>query len=171
MATKPAADIPESENAKMPSRNKKVWLIAILLILALAAGGGWFFLKNRWADEPVAKSEHVAVKGPPTYLPLDNMVINLADPGGERVAQVGIVLELADAATADKIKVYLPTIRGNVLLLISQRTSAELLQIQGKEKLAADILLQVSRPLIEADKNAAKQNLVWGVHFSSFIVQ
>ena len=39
-----------------------------------------------------------------------------------------------------------PTIRSGVLLLVSQRTSEELLQREGKEKLATDILREAARP-------------------------
>jgi len=131
--------------------------------------------------------------GPPTYLPLDNMVVNLADPGGEKVAQIGITLELFDAKAVEKVKQYLPTIRSGILMLVSQRTAAELLQREGKEKLANEILKEAARPFggvddeaeAEPEKPAAGakkpkvgkkkkprvQPLVTGVLFSSFIVQ
>jgi flagellar FliL protein len=159
----------------------------VFLVLALAGGGAWFYLsKNSAADEDVEDVVHAAPKGPPTFLPLDNMVVNLADPGGEKVAQVGITLELADSHATDTVKMYLPSIRSGILLLISQRTAEELLQIEGKEKLAADILQEASRPFAAADaghakakkvvaktkkKSAADESPVRGVHFSSFIVQ
>ncbi len=138
---------------------------------------------------------HVAdAHAPPTYLPLDNMVVNLADPGGEKVAQIGITLELIDAKAVEKVKQYLPTIRSGVLVLVSQRTAEELLQREGKEKLAADILREAARPFGGGDddeeeavaekpaagakkpKSAKKakarvQMPVTGVLFSSFIVQ
>jgi len=75
------------------------------------------------------------------------MVVNLADPGGDRFAQVGITLELADAKTAEQVKAYMPSIRSGVLLLLSQRTTDELLTREGKEKLALDVRREVSRPL------------------------
>lgn len=146
MSDKPA------EASAAPPKSKKLLLIVgiAVVILALAGGGAWFYVSKQRAaaleagdDEPVAKAE---AKGPPTYLPLDNMVVNLADPGGEKVAQIGITLELTDARATEKVKQYLPTIRSGVLLLVSQRTSEELLQREGKEKLAADILLEASRP-------------------------
>lgn len=196
MATKPEAVKPvDDEPAKVLPKNKKLMLIGgiVFLVLALVGGGAWFFLsKKTVADEDVEEVVHVAPKGPPTFLPLDNMVVNLADPGGEKVAQIGITLELADAHAVDKVRMYLPSIRSGILLLISQRTAEELLQIEGKEKLAADILQEASRPFAEADtgharakqrkdvakakkknveKNATEENLVRGVHFSSFIVQ
>ena len=196
MATKPDAaksdaDVP----VKVPPKRKKLILIGgvVLLVLVMAGGGAWFFLGNKSAaDQEVEEVVHVAPKGPPTFLPLDNMVVNLADPGGEKVAQVGITLELADAKATEKVKMYLPSIRSGILLLISQRTADELLLIEGKEQLAADILREASRPFGAADagrattkpkkdvvkakkknvdKNALDDNPVRGVHFSSFIVQ
>lgn len=196
MATKSDAAKPEAEEApKAPLKSKKLMLLGgiVLLVLLLAGAGTWYFLsKKASADQDVEEVVHVAPKGPPTFLPLENMVINLADPGGEKVAQVGITLELADAKATEKVKMYLPSIRSGILLLISQRTAEELLMIEGKEKLAADILREASRPFADAeaghgttkpkkdaakakkkaaDKAAADESPVRGVHFSSFIVQ
>lgn len=194
MATKTA-----EAAAAAPPKSKKMLVIVVALVLfvVLAVLGTILYVnKQRAAAEfgdeqtqPVAK--HVET-GPPTYLPLDNMVVNLADPGGERVAQIGITLELQNAAAVDKVKQYLPTIRSSVLLLVSQRTSEDLLKIEGKEKLARDILREASEPFggidedeDEADKakggnkertsrkrrRAPVDQPVQRVLFSSFIVQ
>jgi flagellar FliL protein len=195
VATKPDAAKSEAEApANKPVKSKKLLLVVglVVVVLALAGGGAWFFIAKKNAAEGGAEEAvHVAPKGPPTFLPLDNMVVNLADPGGEKVAQIGITLELSDAHATEKVKMYLPSIRSGILLLISQRTSEELLLIEGKEKLAVDILLEASRPFDNADsghaakpaketvktkkknadKNATDDNPVRGVHFSSFIVQ
>lgn len=196
MATKSdAAKSGAEESVNGPPKSKKLLLIGgiVFLILAAAGGGAWFFLSKKYAaDGSIDEVVRMAPKAPPTFLPLDNMVVNLADPGGEKVAQVGITLELVDAHATDKVKMYLPSIRSGILLLISQRTAEELLLIAGKEKLAADILLVASRPFDAADtgqamtksakdgaktkkknvdKNANDEKPVRGVHFSSFIVQ
>ena len=183
MAAKPEA----SEPAKGPAKSKKMLIIIVVavLVLALGAGGGWFYISKQRAaadgDEEVVTDSKP--KGPPTFLPLDNMVVNLADPGGEKVAQVGITLELADAHATDSVKVYLPAIRSGILLLISQRTAEELLAREGKEKLAADILQEASKPFQTAGSgkkeggkakkksNAHDAELIRAVLFSSFIVQ
>ncbi|MGD9550901.1 MAG: flagellar basal body-associated protein FliL, partial [Burkholderiaceae bacterium] len=113
--------------------------------------------------------------------PLDNMVVNLADPGGDRFAQIGITLELSDAKASDQVKQYLPTIRNAILMLISQRSSEDLLRREGKEALAEDIRREVSRPLGYAvpekgastarDGHGSADNPVRRVLFSSFIIQ
>lgn len=185
MATK----TPDAEAAPPPKSKKLLLMVVIgVVVLALAAAGGWMFLSKKNAALDDEEEEEVAAvvaepTGPPTYLPLDNMVVNLADPGGERVAQIGITLELTGVLEVEKVKAYLPTIRSDVLLLVSQRTADELLSREGKEKLAEDILASSSRhfnkpaaPVGKKDKKAAAKggangNPVRGVLFSSFIVQ
>lgn len=185
---------------KAPAKSKKLLIIGLglVLILTLGGGGAFFYISKQRAaaaaegdDAAPAKSAaHATPKSPPAYLPMENMVVNLADPGGERVAQVGITLEVTDAKAADQVKAFMPTIRSGVLMLISQRTSEELLKQEGKQKLAKDILREASLPFgggeadghqdesAEAQKkktNAAKARQseypVVGVLFSSFIVQ
>lgn len=185
----------ESAEAPAAKPKKKMMLIIIVAVLVLAIGGGAaFFLmgRNKHAEEgeeAVAAAEPKD-KAPPTFLAIENMVVNLADPGGDRFAQVGVTLELLDKKAEEKVKAYMPSIRNSILLLISQRTSEELLQREGKEKLANDILVEVSRPLgytvktgedkagksgkgEEGEKRPAKpsNNPVQRVLFSSFIVQ
>jgi flagellar protein FliL len=193
VSTKPA------EAAAAPPKSKKLLLIvvALVLVVVLAGIGAFVYVSKQRAaaafddqEQPQA-AVHKAPAGPPVYLPLDNMVVNLADPGGERVAQVGVTFELRDAAAAETVKQYLPTIRSGVLLLVSQKTSEELLQREGKEKLATDILREAARPFgglddeesVDQPRNGSiKSNKsrnrvrpgdlpVQRVLFSSFIVQ
>ena len=139
--------------AAAPAKSKKMLIIILGVVVAvLVIGGGaaaWLLSSRSQAEdeEGAAPQRKEAPKVAPTFLPMENMVVNLADPGGDRFAQIGITLEVEDAKTAEQVKLYLPTIRSGILLLVSQRTSAELLQREGKEKLAADVLREVSRPL------------------------
>lgn len=191
MATKPeAADV-----AKVPVKSKKMLLIIIGVVLVLVLGGAsaFFYISKQRAaaeegeDGAPAKAAHADPKKMPAYLPLENMVVNLADPGGEKVAQIGITLEVQDAHASDSVKAYLPTIRSSILMLIAQRTSEELLTPEGKAKLAKDILHQASLPFgggeehedevvpVKKKKSAKKpapvEYPVVAVLFSSFIVQ
>ncbi len=195
MASKPE----EVEVAKPPAKSKKMLIIivAAVLLLVLAGGGAFLYISKQRAAAAAAEEDggehatttqaadsHGAAKAPPVYLPMDNMVLNLADPGGERVAQVGITLEVRDAAAADSVKAYMPTIRSGVLMLLSQRTSEDLLSAEGKQKLIEDILRETSVPFgggeeeepAAADKKKTKKKVVKqfpviGVLFSSLIVQ
>jgi flagellar FliL protein len=153
-----------ADKAAAPPKSKKLLLVVViaLVIVALAVGGAWFYVSKQRAaaldgEEEDATVTKVESKEPPTYLPLDNLVVNLADPGGEKVAQIGITLELSDAHVSEKVKQYLPTIRSSILILVSQKTSEELLQREGKEKLAADILKETARPFGGVDQEAADE--------------
>jgi len=192
LSAKPEA----ADTAKAPAKSKKMLIIILgaVLVLALGGGGAFFFISKQRAAAaegedavPEKAAAHSGPKTPPAYLPLDNMVVNLADPGGEKVAQIGITLEVVDAHASDTVKAFLPTIRSGVLMLISQRTAEELLSPEGKSKLAKDILREASIPFGGGEdahgseepapkKKAAKKDAhsdmpVVGVLFSSFIVQ
>lgn len=173
---------PASTKRKKIRLNKKMLLIVLgLAVLAAAAGGGWLYLSRQQAqdgeEEDVAVEEVKAVpKHPPTYLPLDVMVVNLADPGGERVAQVGVTLELSDAKAPEKVKPYIPAIRSGALMLASQKTAGELLSREGKEQLAKEILAEATSHFGAAAGKGPKseeqpENPVRRVLFVNFIVQ
>jgi flagellar protein FliL len=188
-----ATTAPEHSAPEAPKKSKKLVLIIAIVALLAAAGGGFVYWKKMKAaseeETTPAHAAHVDPKAPPTFLPLENMVVNLADPAGDRFAQVGITLEVTDSKTAETVKTYMPSIRNGILMLVSQRTSEELLQREGKEKLAEDIRREVAKPLgVDPDeeeheapqtsgskKKAKKKksipNPIQGVLFSSFIVQ
>lgn len=182
---------------------KLILILAVAgLVLALAGGGAIFYIKQQQAaalaaeegdeepaEEAVAKKHDP--KAVPTFLPLEPFVVNLADREQERFAQIGITLQVGDAAVADQLKAYMPAIRNGVLLILAHKTSTELLGREGKEQLAAEIMRESVRPLgIELpevgadaapadDEKPAKRkrkaepvkNPVEHVHFSSFIIQ
>ena len=199
MSAKPADSAAATEKPK----SKKMLMIVIgaILLLGGGAGGTWFFLnkKNHAAGhEEVAAVEEPAKDAKPSFLALENMVVNLADPGGERVAQVGITLELESDKSVERIKQLAPKIRSGLLMLVSQRTSEEMLGRDGKEKLAIDVMNEVSRtlgyevdepkprktakvakadddeeeaPVRKKSRRNVPQSPVLGVLFSAFIIQ
>ncbi|MEY8689371.1 MAG: flagellar basal body-associated protein FliL [Leptothrix sp. (in: b-proteobacteria)] len=196
-AAAPAGDAPAKKGSK-----KLIIIIAIVAVLLLAGGGAAFFLMKKHAAEAEAgdaepapaqrfqppehkKDAHAA---PPVFVPLEPFVVNLADREHERYAQIGLTLEVDDEKVAEQIKLYLPAIRNGILMVAAHKTSEELLQRDGKERLLADVMRETVRPLgIElddeepaadtaADKKKKKRrapvyNPVRQVLISSFIVQ
>ncbi|SIQ15158.1 flagellar basal body-associated protein FliL [Pseudacidovorax sp. RU35E] len=150
-----------AEGAAKPKSNLIkiiVIVVAVLVLVGGAAGGTWFFMKGgshakakeshseaSAGDEEDDEAPSSAKKPAPIYMALENMVVNLADPGGDRFAQIGVTLELGDDKVGDQIKQRLPAVRSSILMLVSQRTAEELLKRDGKEKLAQDIVVEVSR--------------------------
>ena len=194
MSAKPTEESAPAEKPK--SKKMLIIIIAAVVLLALIGGGAAFFLmKKKPADEdghgddakapPKVVHKATDPKKPPTYLPLESMVVNLADPGGGRFVQLGITLKLDDPKTGEIIKQFMPSIRSAVLIAVSKRTADELLAVEGKEKLTRAIVRAASEQLgyeVEdeeeeetAAKKKKKRNLppspIEDVLYSSFIVQ
>ena len=207
-ATAPAQATPKG------GKKKLIIIIAAVLVLVLVLGGGgaaFMLMKKTPADgdedtadghakpkaeasaDPAKPRPQYDPKHPPVFLPLDPFTVNLADKESERYAQIGLTLEIADAKTGEDIKLYMPAIRNNILMVLSQKTAAQMTTREGKEKLARSIQYAAVRPLgfdiddeDQEDEAAAEttpkkkkkkkklppNNLpVLAVHFSNFIVQ
>ena len=179
MAAKPPAPAPAANADAAPAKPKGKKLLVIILaavavlLLAVAAFVVLMLLQPA-ADEigpdgqPVAPA--AAPAAPPTFMPLENMVVNLADPGAMRFAQIGISVQLADSATANRLTAFMPAIRNGMLRLASQRSAAELLTPAGKDALAADILGMIRQTTGLPDQ-ATVPSPVQAVLFTSLIVQ
>jgi flagellar FliL protein len=207
-----AAAAADAEAPKKKGSKKLVLILAVVGLLLVLGGGGAFYMMKKKAAEAAAAAaaedgedeDHAPAKpvkkdkeahALPTFLPIDPFVVNLADREQERFAQIGVTLQVEDAKTADQLKAYMPAIRNGVLMVLAHKTSAELLERAGKEKLAKEIMREAVRPLgIEIEdeddeeeppkpaadekpkkkkkkKKAAEHNPVEQVHFSSFIIQ
>ena len=150
-------------------RGKKQLLVIVAAALALVlvlGGGSVVYLKKRAAhaaaeagddggasaaaaDADADTGGHDAhdAMGPPTYLPLDPFVVNLADKETDRYAQVGITLEVDNSVVADQMRGYMPSIRNAILMVITRKTSRDLLDPTGKERLADEIAREAVRPM------------------------
>ena len=173
-----AKEKPSEEAPGKPPSRRLLWLMLALVGLGLAGGVGWFFyLKPK--REKIQPAPELKPASPAVYLPLEPVVINLGDDGGGRFAQVGITFQIRDAKLVEDVKKVLPSIRNRILISLSERKAQDLLTKEGKERLAADILMEAGRafgiePAPEkAAVPAASQapNPVVQVLFSSLIIQ
>lgn len=133
MSAETPADAPKKSG-------KKKLIVLISLVLLLAGGGGgaaWFFLMKPADGAKVAEKKKPPAK--PVFSPLEVFTVNLKDERGERFAQVGVTLELKDAAAENELKERLPSVRNEILLLLSSKRIDELLTDEGKRELAQQI--------------------------------
>ena len=205
-----AAAAPAEEAPKKGSK-KLVLIIAIVALLVLGGGGAAFFIMKKKAAEAEAaegeegaaapaKVQHAAPKPPPktdklvppTFVPLDPFVVNLADKDVERYAQVGINLQVDDPKVGEQMKAYMPAIRNAVLLILSHKSADDILPPEGKQKLAEEIRREAARAMgyeiedpeeeepeeEETPKKKKKKkkkvesyNPIVHVHYSNFIIQ
>jgi flagellar FliL protein len=200
MSTAAAAEAPA------PAKGKKKLIIIIAAVALVVVGGGVGFMmmskkkaegEKKPAPKVVAKAHDP--KAPPVFVPLEPFTVNLADRDAERFAQVGVTLEFTDPKLGDQVKAFMPAIRNNVLMAIADRTAAELLGREGKDRLARKIGVETARALgydvddededeVSADeagddksgkkappkkkkKKRVSDSPVKAVHFSNFIVQ
>ena len=165
--------------AAVPAKKGKAKLLIIagVATVLLAGGGGAAFmmLKKAPADEEVAdedsgdpeakqaKKKKKASGGAPVFVTLETFTVNLSDTDNERFAQIGVVLEVTEKKIDDVLKANMPAVRNAILLLLSSKTSKQVLTLEGKEQLASQIATAVGQRI---GKGAVET-----VHFSQFIVQ
>ncbi len=210
MSAAPAAAADAAPPAKAGKKKLIIIIAAALLVVLIGGAAAYFLLKKppvegdgEGADDAHAEAHQPAPKAkakrdpghPPVFVPLDPFTVNLADKESERYAQIGVTLEINDAKTGEELKLYMPAIRNNILMVLSHKTAAQLLTREGKDKLAKSILYAAVRPLgydIEEDveeedvaaadgepppkkkkkrKKPAEVLPVTAVYFSNFIVQ
>ena len=144
-----------------PAKGKSKLLIILVAVFALlAAGGGgaawWFHQKATSTDTAAEGDDHKPSKKevagkPPLFLTLENFTVNLV--GGEHFMQLGLVLQLKDEETSDKVKGYLPLIRSKVLLLLSAKSAEELESPKGKQELVDELLASAREPFKAEGEN------------------
>lgn len=197
-----AAEAPAGAAPK--GKKKLIIIVAAVLALVLGGGGAVVMMKKKAAaaaaaaeeedgedagaaaPEKHAKDDH---KSAPTFVPLEVFVVNLADKDAERFAQIGVTLEVDDPKFAEQLKAYMPAIRSGILMVMSHKTSQQLLDGDGKIQLAREVMREAVLPLgIEVEdedaaddapkgkkgkkkRKAAVHNPVTHVHYSTFIIQ
>ena len=201
-----------ADEAAPPPKGKKklIIIIAAVLVVVLAGGGAALMLMKKSsaaaedaaetaeADEGKPAKKADAKRDPkavPVFVSLDPFTVNLADRDSDRYAQVAVTLELTDATLEPQIKSYMPAVRHNILLALSDRTAGELLARDGKQALAERIRRETARALgykvpseeqiqAAADeagsedaqrkkrrKDAEPELPIRAVHFGNFIIQ
>ncbi|RZI84439.1 MAG: flagellar basal body rod protein [Rubrivivax sp.] len=157
----------EGEAPKKGPKKLIIIIAAVALLVVLGGGGAAFFLmKKKAADAAAAeadgevaeethgkeapkpgkhgKDEHAV---PPSFVPLDPFIVNLADRDVEHFAQIGLTLQVDDPKVAEELKTYMPAIRNSVLMILSHKTSEQLLSQEGKEQLATEIRRESARAM------------------------
>lgn len=170
----PAEEVVAAEPVAPPKKGKKKLIIiavAALLVLLLVGGATAVVMKKRAAaaaaaaeddngeaELAAAEAKHKELlKHPPTFVPLEPFVVNLADKEADRFAQIGVTLEVDDPKFAEELKNFMPAIRNGILMVMSHKTSQELLSHDGKIALAREIMREAVLPLgiIVSDEDVA----------------
>jgi flagellar protein FliL len=156
MATSAAAvKAPAEAPASTPKKKSNLLLIITLVATLLAAGGAgaWWFLSQSQGDD--AEAEEIASR-PSIFLPLDQFTVNLQPEEGQQFLQTALTLKLSEQEIADAIKAQMPEVRSRLLFLLSSKKPSQLSSLEGKNKLAEEILREVEAALPPVRAKARK---------------
>lgn len=168
---------PAGGDDKPKSRGKLIVIIAVVLVVLLGGGGAtaYFLLKDSDADSEEAAPEKTKKKekgghaAAPAYVSLDRFTVNLVPETGDQYLQVELSVELEDLLASEKLKLHMPKLRNQVMLLLSSKKASELNSKEGKEHLAKEMEEQMN--LVLAPESKGKGGPVKEVLFTSFIIQ
>lgn len=176
-----------AEVAEAPPKKSKKMLIIILaavLVIVLAGGGAAFFLLKKGddqaedgevaAEKESAKKKKGEKEAIPVYIPMEPFTVNLVPETGDQYLQITINVEAEDATVGEKMKIHMPKLRNNIMLILSSKKPSELASREGKEQLAGEIKTSINSAIGSSEPPKGKKTAedpVKEVLFTSFIIQ
>ncbi len=166
MATKAAPKAGSTDEAKPKKSKILIIVLALAILLAGGGAGAWYFMTQKAITPAHAAEKQVDAK-PPVFLPMEAFTVNLQAENGEQFLQTSVTLQVIDQAQVELIKLYLPHVRSRMLLLLSSKKASEILSVEGKHKLADEILSIFKQPFTPQGPTIRVSNVL----FTSFVVQ
>ena len=169
------------EEAKGGGGMMKIILIVngALLLIGIAVGVTFFLMSGDDKKEDVDTEvlEDVkgtdgdssgARKGTPIYIPLNPaFVVNFENQEQVSFLQVDIQIMTYDSSVEEAIKVHMPIVRNELLLLLGGKQYHEINTREGKRALAQEAITEIKRVLEEAGAPSSVEAL----YFTSFVMQ
>ena len=163
----------EAAAVKDPATKGKLKLIivvvvALLLAIGLSVGATWFFMHSA-QSKPVAAAETAPVgKQPAVFEQMaPAFVANYNQNGRQRYMQVSITMQGRNQADLEALKVHMPVIRNNLVMLFSGQDYATLASPVGQEMLRQKATASVQEV---AQKELGKV-VIEQLLFTNFVLQ
>ena len=162
-----------SEAVKEPAGKGKLKLIlvivaAVLLAIGLSVGATWYFMHSAKSTPEVAPEAASNLKPVAIYEPMaPAFVANFNQNGRQRYMQVSITLLARNQADLDALKVHMPVIRNNLVMLFSAQSFDALATPIGQEMLRQKATASVQEV---AQKEVGKV-VVEQLLFTNFVLQ
>ncbi len=161
-AAEPAIVAPKKSKIKLII----VAAIAFIVAIALSVAATWFFLGGSKTEPSEAVSEPAAVtKHKAIYEVLaPAFVVNFKSQGKPRYLQVTVALMARNKDELDQLKVHMPTLRNQLVMLFSNQDFDELNTTLGVEILKQKATVAVQElALVEVGKTVVEQVLFTNV--------
>jgi flagellar protein FliL len=161
----------ESENGEGKKGSKKLIIIIVAAVLLLGGGAAAFFLmggEEESADTEVVEEEVVEEKEPAQYIGVpEALTSNIPGETKSRTVQIKMSFMVRSDAAKDAVKMHMPQLKNDVLMLVSQQSADELKTPEGRL-----ILQQKSLETVQATLTRLEgQPMVEKVLFISFLMQ
>jgi len=96
-------------------------------------------------------------------VPLDEVLVNVAETAGRRFFRTSLALEMADVSAEHRAEERMPVLRGRVVDLLSRKRMDELVAPTARDSLRVELL-----EVLNAEVGAGS---CLDVHFTEFLVQ
>ena len=148
-----------------PKKSKAVPVLIGVIVLLGAGFGGYVALGGKGEAEGEAGGAGAggAAEGPGPQHKIENQLVNLNDPSGDRYLKTSIVLELSSPAMAQEMVLRDALIRDRIISFLSSLRFAQTQGAKGKEQIRRGIKSQIEAQL--------KTGKLRGVYFIAFVVQ
>ncbi|MFT8233005.1 flagellar basal body-associated protein FliL [Pseudomonas guariconensis] len=163
----------KSEAVKDPATKGKLKLIlllvlALLLAVGLSVGATWFVM-HKSESAPAVDPAQANVKAAAIYEPLaPAFVVNFNQNGRQRYMQVSITMQGRNQADLDALKVHMPVIRNNLVMMFSGQG----FDILASSPVGQEMLRQKATAVVQevAQKEVGKP-VVDQLLFTNFVLQ
>jgi len=153
--------------------SKKMLIILVIGLMAgaIIGGGGFFYLKGKGSDSEKGKAaegtegsaEKASAGKNRINFPLENFIVNLADPGGKRYLSTRIVLELNDKGVVSSLEKKVPEMRDRILMILPTKTFKEIQSVEGKNALRSTLITELN--------GVFQGGHITNIFFQEFVVQ
>ena len=161
MASRPNKLLKESNDGKAEKKSGKARLVIIIVAVLLLGGAGgaaaWYY--GQLQSTPAPKI--------PVFLSLETFTVNLEPENSDQHLQTNLTLKVGDNEAVSRIKLHMPEVRNRVLLLLSSKTASQIATVEGKKKLATELLVEINQPFGEGGGSQAVESVL----FTSFVIQ
>ena len=158
-------DVEEGAEGAAPKRKLPIKLIAIAAAGVLVLGGGGFGGYKFFFSHPHEEKPKEAQVKPATFVDIPDVLVNLANSGGERTQylKVKVVLELPDAELVPKIQPLMPRVMDAFQTYLRELRPTDLDGSAGLYRLKEELTRRVNAVLAP--------NHITAVLFKEIVVQ
>ncbi len=156
-----------------PKGFKKFLLVIAGVVLLGGGGGGWLALFSSWqvvdgrallGMKKAPEVEKKPEKEPQKFIyKMDPFIVNLGDSERMRYLKLKLEVESTEAKNNEEYEKRLPQLRDMVFTILTNKTSKEIMDSEGKTKLRNEIAARVNQLLTTFQ--------IKTVYFAEFVIQ